>query len=84
MSNKAANDVITKTQFSALVSKVHNIDTTDFVKKSKYEKDVSDSEDKINNVDKKIPDVSGFIEKTDFNTKVTETEASFLMGSLNL
>ena len=35
LSNKVANDVITKTQFSTLVSKVHSIDTTDFVKKKK-------------------------------------------------
>ena len=74
LSNKAANDVITKTQFTILVSKVHSIDTTDFVKKTKYEKDGSDSEDKINKVDKKIPDVSDLVKKTDFNTKVTEIE----------
>ena len=57
-SDKVANDVITKTQFSTLVSKVDSIDTTDFVRKNKYEKDGSDFEDKINKIDKKIPDVS--------------------------
>ena len=31
LGNKVANDVITKTQFSTLISRVHNIDTTDFV-----------------------------------------------------
>ena len=31
LSSKVANNVITKTQFSTLVSKVHSIDTTDFV-----------------------------------------------------
>ena len=50
-------------QFSTLVSKVHSIDTTDFVKKNKYEKDGSDFEDKINKVDKKLPDVSGLVKK---------------------
>ena len=50
LSNKVANDVITKSQY---ISKVHSIDTTDFVKKTKYEQDVSDFEDKINKVDKK-------------------------------
>ena len=35
LSNKVANDVITKAQFSTLVSKVHSIDTTDFDKKKK-------------------------------------------------
>ena len=43
-------------------------------KKSKYEKDGSDFEDKINKVDKKIPDVSSLFKKTDFNLKVTEIE----------
>ena len=74
LSNKVANDVITKTQFSTSVSKVHSIDTTDFVKKNKYEKGRSDFEDKINKVDKKISDVSGLVRKTDFNTKVTEID----------
>ena len=36
--------------------------------------DGSDLERKINDVDKKIPDVSGLVKKTDFNTKVTEVE----------
>ena len=58
------DDVITKTQFSILVSKVHSIDTTDFVKKNKYEKDGSDFEDKTNKVDKKIPDVSDLVKKS--------------------
>ena len=53
LSNVVKNDVITKTQLSTLVSKVHSIDTTEFVKKIKYEKDGSDFEDKINKVDKK-------------------------------
>ena len=50
------------------------IDTTNFVLKTKYERDGSDFEDKISKVDKKIPDVSGLVKKTDFNTKVTEIE----------
>ena len=64
MSNKVANDVIAKTQFSTLVSKVHSIDTTDFVKKkNKYENDGSDFEDQINKIDKKIPDVSSLVKE---------------------
>ena len=74
LSNKVANDVITKTQFSTLVRKVHSIDTTDFVKKNKYEKDGSDFDDKISKVDKKIPDVSSLVKKTDYNTKISEIE----------
>ena len=36
---------------------------TNFVKKDKYEKYGSDFEDKISKVDKKIPDVSGLVKK---------------------
>ena len=74
MNNKVVNDVITKTQFSTLVSKVHSIDTTNFVKKTKYEKDRSDFEDKINKIDKKYRILVVWLKKTDFNSKVTEIE----------
>ena len=63
LSNVVKNAVVKKTEYSKLVTKVDNIDTTNFAKKSKYEKDGSDFEDKINKVDKKIPDVSGLVKK---------------------
>ena len=64
LSNAVKNDVVKKTGYNKLVTKVDNIDTTEFVKKTKYEKGGSDFEDKINKVDKKIPDVSGLVKKT--------------------
>ena len=57
------NDVIKKTEYNKLVTKVDNIDTTSFVKKTKCEKSGSDFEDKINKIDKKIPDVNGLVIK---------------------
>ena len=75
LSNVVKNDVVKKTEYNKLVTEVDNIDTTNFVKKNKYEKDGSDFEDKINKVDKKIPDISSLVKKTDFNTKVTEIES---------
>ena len=51
--NVVKNDVVKKTQYDKLVTKVNGIDTTNFVLKIKYEKDGSDFEDKINKVDKK-------------------------------
>ena len=63
LSNVVKNAVVKKTEYSKLVTKVDNIDTTNFAKKNKYEKDGSDFEDKINKVDKKIPDVSGLVKK---------------------
>ena len=50
-----------KKQYNSL--KVDSIDTTNFVKKNKYEKDGSDFEDKISVIDKKIPDVSDLVKK---------------------
>ena len=63
-----------KTEYSKLVTKVDNIDTTNFVRKTKYEKDESDFKDKISKIDKKIPDVSSLFKKTDFNAKIHGVE----------
>ena len=69
------NDVVKKTESNKLVTKVDNVDTTNFIKKNKFEKDGSDFEDKINKIDKKIPYISILVKKkTDFKTKVTEIE----------
>ena len=56
-------DIVKKTEYNKLVTKFDNVDTTNFVKKAKYEKDGSDFEDKTSKVDKKIPDVSGLVKK---------------------
>ena len=50
-----------------LVTKVDNIDTSDFVLKTKY----SSEKTKLEN---KIPDTSGLVKKTNYNTKITEIE----------
>ena len=68
------NDVIKKTEYDKLVAKVNGIDNIKFVSRTKYEKDGSDFEDKIDKIDKKIPDDTNSIKKTNFNTKVTEIE----------
>ena len=56
LSNVVKNDIIKKTEYNKLVTKVDNIDTTNFVKKYKYEKDETNFEDKINKIDKRIAD----------------------------
>ena len=58
------NDVAKKTEYNKLVTKVDNIDTTNFVKKTKYEKDGTDFEDKIDKIDKKIPNATNLVKKT--------------------
>ena len=63
LSNVVKNDVLKKTEYNKLVTKVDNIDTTNFVEKTKYEKGGSDFEDGINKVDNKIPDVTSLVKK---------------------
>ena len=63
LSNVVKNDVVKKTEYNKLVTNVNGIDTTNFVSKTKYERDGSDFEDKINKVEKIIPDVSILVKK---------------------
>ena len=74
LSNVVKNGVIKTTEYNKLVTKVDNIDATNFVKETKYEKDGSDFEHKINKVDKKYLMLVVSLKKTYFNTKVTEIE----------
>ena len=68
------DDAVKKTEYNSLKTKVDSIDTTNFVLKTKYEKDGSDFEDKISKIDKKFPDVSDLVKKTDFTAKINEVE----------
>ena len=63
LSDVVKNDVAKKTVYDKLVAKVNNIDTSDFVLKTKYQTDKTELE-------KKIPDVTDFVKKT----KLTELE----------
>ena len=65
------------------ITKLKAIDTNSFVLKTKLASDVTNLENKIDTVDKKIPDISGLSTKTNlnaylqtstFNSKVTEVE----------
>ena len=65
------------------ITKLKAIDTNSFVLKTKLAPDVTTLENKIDTVDKKIPDISGlatkasltsFLQTTTFNSKVTEVE----------
>ena len=63
LSNVVKDDVIKKTEYDKLVAKVNIIDNTNFVSRTKYEKDGTDFEDKIDKIDKKIPDVTNLVKK---------------------
>ena len=63
LSDVVKNDVARKAVYDKLVAKVNNIDTTDFVLKTKYQTNKTELE-------KKIPDVTNFDKKA----KLTELE----------
>ena len=58
LSNVVKNDVVKKTVYDKLFTKVKKIDTTGFVLKTTYDTDKPDIEEKINDADKKISDTS--------------------------
>ena len=66
LSNVVKNGVVKKTEYDKLVNKINGIDNRNFVPRTKYEKDGSDFEEKINKVEKKIPDVSNLVIKNKF------------------
>ena len=47
LSNVVKNDVVKKTVYNKLVAKIDNIDTSDFVLKTKYDTDKSELEIKF-------------------------------------
>ena len=66
------------------ITKLKAIDTNSFVNKTKFSADINTLDDKIDGVEKKIPDISGLAAKTSlnsylqtstFNSKVTEVES---------
>ena len=63
LSNVFKNDVVKKTVYDKLVAKVNNIDTSDFVLKTKYNTGKTELENKI-------PNVTDFVKKA----KLTELE----------
>ena len=75
LSNVVKNDdVVKKTEYNKLVTKVDIIDTTGFVLKTKYDTDKSGLEKKISDANKKIPDTCSLVKKTGYNSKITEIE----------
>ena len=76
ISNVAKNDAVKKDVYNKLVTKVNNIDISDFVLKTKYDTDKTELENKIPNVtyfvkkarltelENKIPDVSNLAQET--------------------
>ena len=66
LSDLVKNDVVKKTLYDKLVSRVKSIDTSALVLKTKYNTDKSE-------IENKIPGTSPFVKRADCNTKITET-----------
>ena len=76
LSDVVKNDVVKKNVYDKLVAKVDDIDTNDFVLKTKYQTDKTELENKIPNMtnfvkkakltelENKIPDISNLATKT--------------------
>ena len=56
------------------VLKTKTVYTSNFGTRTKFSTDTNALDDKIDKVDKKIPDVTSFVEKTDFDSKIAEVE----------
>ena len=59
--------MLLKKLYDKLVAKVDNIDTSDFVLKTKYNTDKTELENKI-------PDTSGLVKKTNYDAKIADIE----------
>ena len=80
LSDLVKNDVVKKTVYDKLVAKVDNIDTSNFVIKTKYQTDKTEFENQIADVsilvkktkltelENKIPDISNVATKTALTT----------------
>ena len=78
--------MLLKSVHDKLAAKVNNIDTSEFVLKTKYQTNKTELENKIPHVsslarktaltavENKIPDVSSLVKKTDYDTKISELE----------
>ena len=89
LSNAVKNDVVKNTEYNKLVAKANNIDTAGFVLKTTFvlkTAKITEIENKIPSitglatnsaltaVENKIPNVSSLVEKTDYDTKISEIE----------
>ena len=74
LSNVVKNDVVKKTDYNTLKNKVDAIDTSKFVSRTKFTTDTNALDDKIDKVEKKIPDISGLATKSSVTRLITEQE----------
>ena len=86
LSNVVKNDAVKKADYSKLVTKVDNIDTSGLVKKTDCNTEIIEIEGKfpdisnlatktpLTTVENKIPSVSSLVKRTDYTTTITDIE----------
>ena len=77
------NEIVKNTKFNTLKTKVNNLEKkisneTTLININQFNTDKQNSEEKIGNVDKTIPDTSGLVTATILNTKLSEVEYKIL------
>ena len=74
---KCKKILLKKTDFNTLETKVDDIDTTKFVSKNKYDSEVG-------NLKLQIPDISGLLQTSTFNSKITEIEGKITNAEVKI
>ena len=74
LSNVVKNDFVKKTTYNTFKNKVDAIDTSSFVSRTKFTTDTNALDDKIDKVEKKIPDISGLATKSSVTRLIIEQE----------
>ena len=74
LSNVVKNDVVKKADYNTLKNKVDAIDTSVFVTRTKFVTDTNALDDKIDKIEKKIPDIRGLATKSSVTRLITEQE----------
>ena len=81
LSNVVKNDVVKKTEYNTLknnaidtIDAIDAIDTSGFVTRTKVTTDTNALDDKIDKIEKKIPDISGLATKSSVTRLITEQE----------
>ena len=75
LSNVVKNDVFKKTVYNKLVANVDNINTNDFVLKTKYDTDKTELENKI-------PDINDLVTKAQMLLEIKYQELQILLQKL--
>ena len=74
LSNVVKDDVFKKATYNTLKNKVDAIDTSSFVTRTKFTIDINDLYDKIDTVEKKIPNISGLATKSSVTILVRDLD----------